>query len=357
MSVDTGLGAVASPSSSEAASLATPSSPSQYLLFEWAGVLYGIEALAVREIQALPALAPLVESAPYLVGLLNLRGRLVPVLDLSRRLGQWPQPYKLEDNLVIVEHQQVSLAMIVHEVRGVHNLAAWQIEAMPLQNEKANPFVRGVAKVGGEMVMLLHLDRLWRDAEFHPSSFEAAKHEPTSSRFFLDNFSAEEQEVLRQRAQRLLPVSEAETVGVAHPVAFVELNGECYGIGLETVREFCTLRQISPVPCCPPHVLGQMNLRGDIVTLLDIQPLLQLPPRSNFRQGQVVVVQFQESSVGVLVDDVFDIAYLGAADVTPVSNMGSKYFAGSVLHEGKLIYLLDLPKMLHEGGLVVDEAV
>ncbi len=146
----------------------------------------------------------------------------------------------------------------------------------------------------------------------------------------------------------------------------MRLGGEQFGLALEGVREFCGVRNASPVPCCPPHIVGQMNLRGDILTLIDIRSLLgarSTPPGQGPGQPQdkVVVMESQGMLTGVLVDEVLDVLYLSpsAIDATPAAapQMSGKYFSGGVRHGAQMLCLLDLPKMLREGGLEVDETV
>jgi purine-binding chemotaxis protein CheW len=220
--------------------------------------------------------------------------------------------------------------------------------------------------------MLLHLQRLLQDhvlpaqplpeggLELLAETAGSVQDWLASPGYDAAPFSPEEQEILRERARRLMPPVTAQAMEHALPLALLMLGGECYGIELQEVREFCALRQVSPVPCCPAHIIGQMNLRGDIVTLIDVRPLLQMPPRGSEQNQRVVVVPYEGCPVGIVVDEVQDVLYLDeTSSVAPVTHQvgGARYFRGSVLHDNRLIYILDLSRLLAEGGLVVDEVV
>jgi purine-binding chemotaxis protein CheW len=77
------------------------------------------------------------------------------------------------------------------------------------------------------------------------------------------------------------------------------------------VREFTDLQRIIPVPCCPDYIVGDLNLRGDILTVVDIRQALQMPVVEAAPTAKVMVVPLGDSLVGVLVDQVFDVFDLG----------------------------------------------
>ncbi|WP_269087644.1 chemotaxis protein CheW [Solemya pervernicosa gill symbiont] len=65
---------------------------------------------------------------------------------------------------------------------------------------------------------------------------------------------------------------------------------------------------VSPLPCCPPHILGAMSLRGDLLTLIDPRAALNLPPADG--GNRAVVGRIGEQAVGLAVDEVHDVVYL-----------------------------------------------
>ena len=345
-----------------------------FLIFRLGASLFGVPSLAVREIHALPALSPLQETAPFIVGVLNLHGGIVPVMDLSARFGYAPPPYRLDDSLVVLNWSGADVAIIVNEVRSVGRIAASQIEAAPTHGRPRDlpaPFIAGVTQIVDGIVMLLHLPHLlnWPLRE---ESSPINVPQSLAPRFDLQAWTPIERAVLEERAARLRPVGEdAEGAAESAPVAVVALGGEEFGIELSAVREFASVSAVAGVPCCPPHILGQINLRGDIVTLVDVRPTLRTarvaPPyfdgASNRGPVPVVVVQHDGAPVGIVIDDVRDVLYLREDERTVLDaniqggGHNGQYFAGGALHEGRLLPLLDVAKLLAEGGLEVDESV
>jgi purine-binding chemotaxis protein CheW len=152
-------------------------------------------------------------------------------------------------------------------------------------------------------------------------------------------------------------------------VALVALGGEEMGVELGAVREFVSVSSVAPVPCCPPHILGQINLRGDIVTLVDVRLALRTPCSSPpfFEAFQkrgavpVVVVEHEGAPVGIAIDQVRDVLYLRDderldLDANLQNGTGNgRYFSGGALHEGRLLPLLDVARLFSEGNFQVDE--
>ena len=150
-----------------------------YLTFSLHDVQYAIQANLIREIFLLPELMPIAEAPVDIVGILNLRRKILPVMHLDLRLGNTLQECHLSDSVIIVDWQGLQIGMIVnavHEVKNIENeLIETEIEYGRLR--KTNPaFVQGVAKVDADMIVLLNPEALIRQ----PDTVEALIEEATS---------------------------------------------------------------------------------------------------------------------------------------------------------------------------------
>jgi purine-binding chemotaxis protein CheW len=138
------------------------------------------------------------------------------------------------------------------------------------------------------------------------------------------------------------------------------LGGERFGLPLACIREFAAIRQVAPVPGCPPHIVGNMNLRGDIVTLVDIRSLLNLPPTGAVHRA-VIISTDGMGRLGVPVDDVDDVVYLRSADRKPVPaglETGAEAWLAEIASDGeRTLPIVDLDRVFAKGQLVVDQAV
>jgi len=128
------------------------------------------------------------------------------------------------------------------------------------------------------------------------------------------------------------------------------LEGEAYGINVMQVQEVLRVSEITPVPGSPSYILGIINLRGNVVTVLDTRMRFGLPPHETDDASRVVIVESNGNVLGILVDSVAEVVYLRSSDIETAPNVGndesSKYIQGVYSNEGNLLILVDVNKLL-----------
>lgn len=325
--------------------------------------LYAVDVLTVREIFSLPELTPLEGAPAYFIGVVNWRGRVIPVMDLALRFGRAPRPYSLRDSVVVLEMEGMVIGILVNAVHEVRSIPEEVVDPPPTYGGQTDVrFLDGVAKSGDELVMLLRLDNLIRLTEGLESMTESGEAPATTgAQAFCPEATAEERAVFQERARSLRTQIDREEFDGLTPLAVVGLNGEYFGIDLQVVREFGSIRNVTPVPCAPEHILGQITLRGNIVTLVDIRPALQMTPRRSTETGDVAVVQVDDLVMGLTVDHVFDVHYLNPLELASVPSAarssGEEYLEGTAPYQDRMLTVLDLPRIFGDGNLEVNEEV
>ena len=133
----------------------------EYITFEIGDRRLGIDAMAIREIRAWSPAMPLPNAPSYVRGVVNLRGVVLPVLDLSQRLG-WGQTEPSERHVIIVVRNAEQLqGIIVDAVSDIVTLAPGTIQPVPdIGQSAAAAFLEGIATVDERLVMILGLDRI-----------------------------------------------------------------------------------------------------------------------------------------------------------------------------------------------------
>ncbi|NTV12154.1 MAG: hypothetical protein HGA47_15500, partial [Zoogloea sp.] len=323
---------------------------------------------AVREVFLLPWLTPLDGAPPWLAGSLDHRGTVVAVADLARRLGR-PAPARTTGDVVIlVEHQGALLGLAVSSVDDVLHVPDECISSLPttLADGGHGLAASGLARHGGALVSVLDVATLFAacfatgPAPHAAPEADAAPADTGGARQ-MALFTPDEKALLMKRAQRLAETGHREAATHAMPLAIVTLAGERFALALDQVREFGEARLIVPVPCCPPHIAGNMNLRGDILPLVDLRQILHLP--AGPAPHRVVVVHIEAlGRLGLLVDQPEEVAELGVDDsgTLPASlenAAADTFLRGLAQWGGGRVPILDIDKLFARPGMVVNETV
>ena len=138
-----------------------PVNEEQFLTFRLDGQEYGIAILKVQEIKGWDKMTPIPNSPPYVKGVLNLRGVIVPVFDLRLRFGL-PETVRDAFTVIIVVNIGGRLAgIVVDAVSDVINVGAEQQCATPeYEGQQNREFIKGLAQVDGKLLILLDIDRM-----------------------------------------------------------------------------------------------------------------------------------------------------------------------------------------------------
>jgi purine-binding chemotaxis protein CheW len=155
-----------------AAAMAVPASnesdasdSSQFLTFVCAGEEYGVDILCVQEIKGWDGVTRVPYTPPYLLGVMNLRGVIVPVIDLRTRFGVQLRAPDSSTVVIVVRVRtkagEKTAGIVVDAVSEVYSVTPENIKATPDLGAVADgACVRGLTSVDGKMVMLLDIDRL-----------------------------------------------------------------------------------------------------------------------------------------------------------------------------------------------------
>lgn len=130
------------------------------------------------------------------------------------------------------------------------------------------------------------------------------------------------------------------------------LGDETYGINVMQVQEVLRHTEIAPVPGAPDYVLGIINLRGNVVTVIDTRARFGLPSAETNDNTRIVIIESDEQVVGILVDSVAEVVYLKSSDIDSAPNVGTeesaKFIQGVSNRDGELLILVDLNKLLSD---------
>jgi purine-binding chemotaxis protein CheW len=158
--------------SNDMAALASDSRPGKYLTFQLANEEFGIRVLKVREIMGLQEITAVPQTPAHIKGVINLRGKVIPVIDLRLKFDLPGAEYTQRTCIIVTQVQGESgallMGIVVDGVSEVLNLTGAEIEDTPdFGEDVAGGYLLGMAKVKGKVKILLDIDRVLSAQELH----------------------------------------------------------------------------------------------------------------------------------------------------------------------------------------------
>ena len=143
----------------------------KYLTFKIGNEEYGFGIRFVTEIIGIQRITEVPDVPEYIKGVINLRGKVIPVVDVRLRFGMKEREYDERTCIIVVHVNNTAVGLIVDSVSEVINIAANDIEAPPQVNKgKGSQYIDGLGKVGQEVKILLEIQRLLYDDQIEKIS-------------------------------------------------------------------------------------------------------------------------------------------------------------------------------------------
>ena len=325
-----------------------------YLTFELRGTRHAIDACCVEKSFWLPELAPAEDLPDYFVGLLNLQGRVVPVIDLSMRFGHASAGLRTDQSVVVIQADGHRIGILADHLLDVIDQDEADIEPylhMEGGHAAEHPVIGGLLKQQGQVFIVIdpvQLSRMVHDA----SDYSGA---PGSQLARMEAaMQAADRAILKARAQQLLVVPEATEEAVQWQ-ALVDIGAHHFAVELRSVAEFVHLSQVTPIPCCPSHVIGCINLRGEVVTILDMAPLLLHKTTEPYRDA--ILIQAGEKRFALAVHKIVDVRPYPLHSINAIRGQAYRQkHCTMVLHDADLTAaVLDIDGLMREGLLEVSD--
>ena len=139
-----------------------------------------------------------------------------------------------------------------------------------------------------------------------------------------------------------------------HIIGF-QVGRETYGVPITSLHEIVRVPEITPVPDAPAHMEGVINLRGKIVSVIDLRKRLGQKDIAPSKRNRILVVEHDGRLCGLMVDSASEVLKVPTSDIEPSSAVfqdgGLNCVTGLGKYRGRLIVLLDMAKLLEYSGL------
>lgn len=140
----------------------------QFLTFNISGRPYGVPIVVIREINHVKEITPVPQTDEHVIGVINLRGKVIPVIDLKLKFGMGKTVFTKETCTVVFEGPNGQVGAVVDSVSDVLELAQSQIEAPPVMADHDLTFIMGMGKINEKVIILIDIvEAITRSASGH----------------------------------------------------------------------------------------------------------------------------------------------------------------------------------------------
>ncbi|MBU0966822.1 MAG: chemotaxis protein CheW [Proteobacteria bacterium] len=282
----------------------------------------------VEAIKAVDKILPVPGCVDYLEGLMNLRGRVIPVINLKKRLAMADNGYGPDHKIAFVRLGSTLCGILVEDIKDV-------LRVRPEMIEPILPSLLGDDRIVSGIIRLDDGDRLLEILDLN---------------LLLDQ-AAEDEIVAGQEIDEIPQVAAGITAQQCRQYLVFTSNGMEYGVDVNDVQEITTLSGLNDT-FQSGSIEGAVELRGRMIPIVDSNLLLTEAKEkiSLSEEGRVIILLVNEIYCGVVVNSIVEIRSVAAAEVVPVpcSKAGKGAGVAGMLHlaSGRNIMLLDMETML-----------
>jgi purine-binding chemotaxis protein CheW len=275
----------------------------QLVTFTLDDVEFGLDIAKVQEITQRSNITAVPGSPTFILGVLNLRGQIIPVIDSRRRFHLDAEDPTAKTRIIVIELAGQSTGLQVDAVSEVVKLDDFALrETPPLVAGVRSDYLAGMVQAGNRLITLIDLEKILDSREFGQK--ESIMQNAASSSGWTDHSGTAGKEEIED----------------SRPFVTFGLGKETFGMNLEFVEEIVELPPVTKVPDAPDYVLGVICIRNKVLPLLDLYHLFNVELSTdevNPEENMVILLTIGQAKLGVLVDCIQEIMRVHDKDLLP----------------------------------------
>lgn len=312
----------------------------QLVTFYLGGEEFGIDIMNVKEIVRPPDMTKVPHSPPYVEGLANLRGMILPAVDGRLRLGFGDRTRDENTRMLVVDMQGVVTGIIVDRVSGVLSVTKSSVEEPPPIIRGVNAdYIEAIVKLNGgkRIIMILNIKTVL---------------DMSRSQTYVDDETLETVSASVNHEQSI----ESEEIEEELLVTF-SLAGEEYAFNIMQVKEIIRAPEITEVPNVSHYIEGVTSIRNQLMPIISLRSFFNMPEADITDHSRVIVVDVGSMLAGFRVDRVQEVIRVPLKVIEPPPVFFDDDEVGQVkgitkLDNGnRLIMYLDAQRLLPEDAL------
>lgn len=293
---------------------------------------FALEIEHVREIIRYPEVVKVPNVPDYIKGVISLRDNLMPIVDMRIKLETGNDAITDSTRVVVIDVDNTSIGLVVDRVYEVARIARDTIFPPPqVLASEARDRLKGIARVDGGKRIIMLIDP--QDIMTREELQDIGTGDNCPTDFKKEN-------------------TIQESIDEEQMVVF-KLEGEQYGLRINQVQEINRLTKITKVPHAPRFVEGVINLRGDIIPVIDLRKRFEIESKDYNEFNRVIVSDINNKKIGIIVDEVLEVLRISAQllEETPdilQGNQVQKFMDGIANMGTRMIMMLNLENILVE---------
>jgi len=296
----------------------------QLVSFELSGGIYAFKITGVQEIIRYVEPTPIPSAPEYMMGLIELRKSVLPIVDMRRLLDLSATKTDEFTKVIVLRAGGSLVGVVVDRIREVLRIDESKVLPPPtLEREKTKELV-GVIQNDDEMILVIDHEQL-----------------------LANRVVGTRQQEQEETVERLASEEEKQYV-------IFNVGGEDYGVQIEEIREINRLTSVAKVPRAPEYLEGLMNLRGEIVPVVDLRKKFGLlTVEKNKQMERVVVTESDGKKIAFIVDSVVGVRRIPVSAISDLpdtlTESESARFISKIARIGEqVVLLLQMSKVLSE---------
>jgi len=322
----------------------------KYLLVDISESIYAFKIESVKEIIPVIDMFSIETISNNLTGLINLRGKTIPVYDIRGFLGKELKPFSVNQKFLLLEGTETDFAIIIDNVGDIINISDKDISNINY-NQTFN-FLKTTV-LSDKTIIITDAQGFYNYAQIAENIPKADTEElqlkEQTSVEKIKNRTA----LLNQNGQFML---QDDTLLNEKFIIF-NLADEVYAFNISYIKEIRKIHTdtISHIPCVPDFIMGIINFRGDYISLLDIKSFLNIEKKNYPQKIEIVILKVNDLKLAIVVDKVIDITALHIEHMNAEKNPDDTFIIGDIPYiNNKMINLLNVEKLFSSENVNIE---
>jgi len=319
----------------------------QVVRFHIEGLLMGVYIGQIREVIRMVEITRMPRMPYFIRGIINFRGTIVPVVDLRSLLDLEMQPLGLHNQIIIAEVGGRNFGILIESISDVITVERRTLiaptAAMPLHH-----YMMAIAARDDCLLPILDLDKVLVFEEKAVLSKKFLREQSEGDA--VESFDEKTRRILHQRALEL-GKQKIEDLEPKRALLTFWMGTDPYGIFLEDAKEVLKAPALFRVPSAPEYCRGIINLRGDIIGVVDLRKLFNLSGADPTQRAHLMIIEKDEHMVGFLLDNVVGVAEIVASSIQPplinIDKIKANFLEGECLMKDRIIAILNISNILN----------